>query len=158
MTFGRLESGCGGSYVTEGKEVKEAACLPPCLCVLIRRHRQACVALGHPSSNSGAFRPSQIVYQCCFPFILRVLILYLSLQHFESSGVTLMADGQYSQSRVNALLEYIQEREIDLEDLAAIRRIKLEQCIQLCQFESDATQVSFKALLDYVILIQPLCL
>ncbi len=53
-----------------------------------------------------------------------------------------MADSQYNgQSRVQVLLEYIQEREIDIEDLGTIRRIKLEQCIQLCQFESDANQV-----------------
>lgn len=53
-----------------------------------------------------------------------------------------MADSQYNgQSRVQALLEYIQEREIDIEDLGTIRRIKLEQCIQLCQFENDANQV-----------------
>ncbi len=57
-----------------------------------------------------------------------------------------MADSQYSgQSRVQLLLDYIAEREIDLEDLGTIRRIKLEQCIQLCQFESDANQVRNKA-------------
>ncbi len=68
------------------------------------------------------------------------------MQHFESSGLTLMADSQYSgQSRVQLLLDYIAEREIDLEDLGTIRRIKLEQCIQLCQFESDANQVRNKA-------------
>ena len=53
-----------------------------------------------------------------------------------------MADSQYNgQARVQVLLEYIQEREIDIEDLGTIRRIKLEQCIQLCQFEQDANQV-----------------
>ena len=30
---------------------------------------------------------------------------------------------------------------MDLEDLGSIRRIKLEQCVQLCQFENDANQV-----------------
>ena len=45
-------------------------------------------------------------------------------------------------SHLQVLLEYIQEREIDIEDLGSIRRIKLEQCIQLCQFESDANQVN----------------
>ena len=35
-----------------------------------------------------------------------------------------------------------QEREMDLEDLGTIRRIKLEQCVQLCQFENDANQVN----------------
>ena len=36
----------------------------------------------------------------------------------------------------------LQEREMDLEDLGTIRRIKLEQCVQLCQFENDANQVN----------------
>ena len=65
------------------------------------------------------------------------------VQHFENSGISLMADSQYSGvAKVQVLLEYLQEREMDLEDLGAIRRIKLEQCIQLCQFESDANQVN----------------
>jgi hypothetical protein len=63
-------------------------------------------------------------------------------QHFESSGINLMSDSQYNgQTRVQVLLEYLQEREMDLEDLGSVRRIKLEQCIQLCQFETDANQV-----------------
>ena len=75
----------------------------------------------------------------------------LCFQLFESSGITLMADSQYNgQARVQALLEYIQEREGDLEDLGAIRRIKLEQCIQLCQFESDANQASSKLWYAYI--------
>ena len=34
---------------------------------------------------------------------------------------------------------------MDLEDLGSIRRIKLEQCVQLCQFENDANQVKIIA-------------
>ena len=34
-----------------------------------------------------------------------------------------------------------QERAVDMEDLATIRRIKLEQCVQLATFQADATQV-----------------
>lgn len=61
---------------------------------------------------------------------------------FEGSGINLMADSQYNgQTRVQVLLDYIQERQMDIEDLGTIRRIKLEQCIQLCQFENDANQV-----------------
>ena len=64
------------------------------------------------------------------------------LQVFENSGINLMADSQYNgQTRVQVLLDYIQERQMDIEDLGSIRRIKLEQCIQLCQFENDANQV-----------------
>jgi len=64
------------------------------------------------------------------------------LQLFESSGISLMADSQYNgETRVQVLLEYLQERAVDMEDLATIRRIKLEQCVQLATFQTDATQV-----------------
>lgn len=53
-----------------------------------------------------------------------------------------MADSQYSaQTRVQVLLEFLHEREMDLEDLAEMKRVKLEQCVQLCQFQNDANQV-----------------
>lgn len=53
-----------------------------------------------------------------------------------------MADSQYSaQTRVQVLLEFLHEREMDLEDIAEIKRVKLEQCVQLCQFQNDANQV-----------------
>ncbi|KAG8272556.1 hypothetical protein J6590_039265, partial [Homalodisca vitripennis] len=63
-------------------------------------------------------------------------------QVFETSGVSLMADSQYSaQTRVQVLVEFLHEREMDLEDLAEMKRVKLEQCVQLCQFRADANQV-----------------
>ncbi|XP_066996303.2 kalirin [Anabrus simplex] len=63
-------------------------------------------------------------------------------QAFENSGMSLMADSQYSaQTRVQVLLEFLHEREMDLEDLAEMKRVKLEQCVQLCQFQNDANQV-----------------
>jgi triple functional domain protein len=56
--------------------------------------------------------------------------------------MSLMADSQYSaQTRVQVLLEFLHEREMDLEDLAEMKRVKLEQCVQLCQFQNDANQV-----------------
>ncbi|XP_059088154.1 triple functional domain protein-like isoform X1 [Tigriopus californicus] len=64
------------------------------------------------------------------------------LQLLENSGLALMSDSQYNgQTRVQVLLEYIQEREIDIEEFGSLRRLKLEQCIQLSQFEGDANQV-----------------
>ena len=33
-----------------------------------------------------------------------------------------------------------------MEDLATIRRIKLEQCVQLATFQTDATQVGTKSI------------
>ena len=53
-----------------------------------------------------------------------------------------MADSQYSaQTRVQVLLEFLHEREMDLEDLAEMKRVKLDQCVQLCQFQNEANQV-----------------
>lgn len=63
-------------------------------------------------------------------------------QVFENSGVCVMADSQYNaQTRVQVLLEFLNERQIDLEELAEMKRIKLEQCVQLVQFQNDANQV-----------------
>lgn len=63
-------------------------------------------------------------------------------QVLESSGVQLMADSQYdAQNRIQTLLEFLHEREMDIEDLAEVKRVRLEQCIQLCQLEKDANQV-----------------
>ncbi|XP_044733840.1 triple functional domain protein isoform X3 [Chrysoperla carnea] len=63
-------------------------------------------------------------------------------QVFENSGVCVMADSQYNaQTRVQVLLEFLHERQIDLEELAEMKRIKLEQCVQLGQFQNDANQV-----------------
>lgn len=64
------------------------------------------------------------------------------VQVFETSGLCIMADSQYNaQTRVQVLLEFLHDREVDLEDLAELKRIKLEQCIQLSQFQNDANQV-----------------
>ena len=55
------------------------------------------------------------------------IILCCKFQVFENSGINLMADSQYNgQTRVQVLLDYIQERQMDIEDLGSIRRIKLE--------------------------------
>ncbi len=55
-----------------------------------------------------------------------------------------MADSQYSaQTRIQVLLEYLHEREMDLEDIAEQKRVKLEQCIQLRHFETEARQVLY---------------
>ena len=65
------------------------------------------------------------------------------LQLFESSGINLMADSQYNgETRVQVLLEYLQERAVDMEELATLRRLKLEQCVSLATYQSDASQVS----------------
>jgi triple functional domain protein len=70
-------------------------------------------------------------------------VVYELFQAFETSGMSLMADSQYSaQTRVQVLLEFLHEREMDLEDLAEMKRVKLEQCVQLCQFQNDANQVT----------------
>lgn len=64
------------------------------------------------------------------------------VQLMESSGVTVMADAQFpAQTRVQVLLEFLHEKEMDLEDLAEMRRVRLEQALQLGQYQSDANQV-----------------
>lgn len=64
------------------------------------------------------------------------------VQIFESAGFVAMADGSHmAQTRIQYLLEFLHDRELDLEDLAEIKRAKLEQAVQLCQFQNDANQV-----------------
>ena len=65
------------------------------------------------------------------------------LQVFETSNVQIMADSQYNaQTRIQVLLEYLHEREMDLEDLGEQKRLKLEQCVTLRHFETEARQVT----------------
>ncbi|XP_076248755.1 trio Rho guanine nucleotide exchange factor isoform X3 [Calliopsis andreniformis] len=64
-------------------------------------------------------------------------------QVLEQSGVCIMADGQHSATaRVQVLLEFLNEREMDAEDLAEMRRVRLEQASQLVQLQTDATHVA----------------
>lgn len=39
------------------------------------------------------------------------------------------------------ILEFVHEREMDMEDMAELRRTRLEQYCQFCQFQNDASQV-----------------
>ncbi len=53
-----------------------------------------------------------------------------------------MADSeQVATARVQMILEFLHEREMDLEDLSELRRVRLEQMVQFCQFQVDANQV-----------------
>lgn len=62
------------------------------------------------------------------------------VQLFESAGFVAMADGTHmAQARIQYLLEFLLQ--LDLEDLAELKRVKLEQAVQLCQFRVDAQQV-----------------
>ncbi|XP_055846907.1 triple functional domain protein isoform X2 [Episyrphus balteatus] len=64
------------------------------------------------------------------------------LQMFESAGFISMADATHTaQARIEYLLDFLREREIDLEELSEAKRAKLEQAVQLCQFQNDANQV-----------------
>lgn len=55
-----------------------------------------------------------------------------------------MADSQYdAETRIRVLLEYLQERQIELEDMAEQKRLKLHQCVQLRHFENEARQVIY---------------
>lgn len=61
---------------------------------------------------------------------------------FERAGFICMADSTHTaQARIEYLLEFLREKELDLEDLSRLKRVKLEQAFQLCQFQNDANQV-----------------
>ncbi|XP_060840380.1 triple functional domain protein isoform X2 [Rhopalosiphum padi] len=63
-------------------------------------------------------------------------------QVLDKSGVGVMADSQYTaQTRVQVLLEFLHERHMDLVELSEIKRSRLDQAVQLCQFNNDASQV-----------------
>jgi triple functional domain protein len=61
---------------------------------------------------------------------------------FERSGINLMASNQISaQTRVQVLLEYVHEKDMDFEEVAEARRTRLQQMIQLAQLQNEANQV-----------------
>ena len=63
-------------------------------------------------------------------------------QVLDQAGVCIMADGQHTAAaRVQVLLEFLNEREMDAEDLAEMRRVRLEQTAQLVQLQADAQHV-----------------
>lgn len=91
---------------------------------------------------SGHGSPAEVTLGWVHGKSLFIWLLWL-LQVLEQTGVELMADRQYdAPSRIQALLEFLHERELDLEDLAEQKLVKLDQCLQLRQFENDARQVS----------------
>ena len=49
--------------------------------------------------------------------------------------------GSTAQQRIQAILEYLHERELYLEELTEIRRVRLEESLQFSQLQSDANQV-----------------
>lgn len=72
-----------------------------------------------------------------------VSVVLLCLKIFEHSGVRVMAEGDYdAQTRIQTLLEYIHEREAELDERAEQKRVKLHQCVQLRHLENEARQVN----------------
>ncbi|XP_050733039.1 triple functional domain protein-like isoform X4 [Eriocheir sinensis] len=64
------------------------------------------------------------------------------LQLLETSGIQIRADAESdAATKVSMILECIHERLMDIEVLVDMKRVKLEQCIHLLQFESEANQV-----------------
>lgn len=54
-----------------------------------------------------------------------------------------MADHQCdAQARIQMLLECLHEREVELEEVAEQKRVKLHQCVQLRHLENEARQVN----------------
>lgn len=58
-----------------------------------------------------------------------------------------MASSQISaQTRVQVLIEYVNEKELDCGEVAELKRVRLQQIIQLLQLQNEASQVSLKNL------------
>lgn len=54
-----------------------------------------------------------------------------------------MASSQISaQTRVQVLIEYVNEKELDCGEVAELKRVRLQQIIQLLQLQNEASQVS----------------
>lgn len=63
-------------------------------------------------------------------------------QLIEDSGFIIFAEINVpAPSRIQYLLEFLNDRGIDFEELAESKKVKLEQTIQLCHFQNDANQV-----------------
>ena len=66
------------------------------------------------------------------------------LSMIESTGIEIMASGQFTaQTRIQVLLDDIKDVYLELEDVAEVRRVRLEQCRNLRHFEIEAEQVGF---------------
>ncbi|CAH1789675.1 unnamed protein product [Owenia fusiformis] len=64
------------------------------------------------------------------------------IEEFERSGIEMMADSQYTaQAKIQMLVDYLHDRESEIEESAEHKRTKLEQCLKLCQLKQDANQV-----------------
>lgn len=55
----------------------------------------------------------------------------------------IMADHQYdAPARIQMLLDFLHERELELEEMAEQKRVRLHQCVQLRHLENEARQVN----------------
>lgn len=64
------------------------------------------------------------------------------LQIFDNPAILHASEtSQYAQNRLQNLFGMLNEKGMDLEELAETKRTKLEQSVQLCQFQNDANQV-----------------
>ncbi|KAJ8977414.1 hypothetical protein NQ317_000215 [Molorchus minor] len=71
------------------------------------------------------------------------------VQVFETSGICVMADAQYNaQTRVQVLLEFLHDREMDLEDLAEVKEVEKEHeqfQVAIEKTHTSAVQVKHRA-------------
>lgn len=73
------------------------------------------------------------------------------LQLLETSGIQIRADEESDAvNKVSVILECIHERLMDIEVLVDMKRVKLEQCIHLLQFENEANQVGLGCSLAFI--------
>ena len=63
-------------------------------------------------------------------------------QLLDTSGIPIRADDDSDANNLVSMnLECTHERFMDIEVIVDMKRVKLEQCIHLLQFESEANQV-----------------
>ena len=61
----------------------------------------------------------------------------------ETSGLTVQADNETDGvTKVSMLLECLHDRQLEVDNLAESKRLKLDQRVQLLQFDNEANQVS----------------
>ncbi|RWS15944.1 triple functional domain protein-like protein [Dinothrombium tinctorium] len=74
-------------------------------------------------------------------FLPSIVIIAEPAADPSAANTSVSNHGITASERLQMILEFLHEREMDFEDISEMRRVRLEQCVQFCQFKSDATQV-----------------
>ena len=77
-----------------------------------------------------------------------ISILCLRQRGQELGQVTSEGDKEAA-TRISVLLDYLNERQVDLDNLAKQKQLRLQQCVHLRNFEIEARQVGASVILHY---------